>query len=114
MSVRDIARKFSFCGFAAAATVALMVGGGIALSAALDAYSRAEHRYVAENQVARTHIVIGHAKQHARIPPARIEAITGHHLQYAAYIRSGDKGFPLVHPADGSAGMTRRKVPQLP
>lgn len=105
----SIARKFSFWGFGAVLTLVLILGAGIALSAAMNAYSRAEKRYDAENQATLTHIAISGARQQALIVRAQIEAtqangekrvvgavvirraqneisrtLTGHHLQYEA------------------------------
>jgi hypothetical protein len=71
---KSTARKFSLWGFGAILTVVLFVGVGIAVSAAVKAYTRAEQRYDAQNQVALTHIAINRAKQHALITRAQIVA----------------------------------------
>jgi TolA-binding protein len=69
-----IARKFSFWGGLAIVTLVVMVGVGVALSAAVKAYTRAEQRLNAENQVKLTHIAISRAQQQALITRAQIEA----------------------------------------
>jgi hypothetical protein len=67
-------RAVSFWGVAAILTVVLIVGVGIAISAAMEAYSQAEQGYDAENRVV-THIVIHRARQHALITRAQNEMV---------------------------------------
>jgi hypothetical protein len=74
MPLRESASKLSFLGFGAILTVVLIVGVGMGVSAAVNAYSRAEQHYAAENQVALTHIAISRARQHPLITGAQIEA----------------------------------------
>ena len=54
--------------------VALLVAVGIGISAAVLAYSRAEQRADAENEIRLTHIAIRRAQQQARITRAQIAA----------------------------------------
>jgi cytochrome c-type biogenesis protein CcmH/NrfG len=67
-------KAVGFGGFAALLVVVLIVGAGLAVSAALKSYSQAEQRYDAENRVA-THLVIRRAKQHAVITRAQLELV---------------------------------------
>jgi hypothetical protein len=100
MPVRDIARKSSFWCFVAVLTVVLIVGVGVALSAALRAYSGAEQRYYAENQLALTHIAISRGQQHALTRAQRRArgeirvSLTAHHLQYEAIRAQRAVGVP--------------------
>jgi hypothetical protein len=70
----SIARKFVFWAGFAVLGLALLVGVGIAVSATVKAYGRAEQRANAENQVRLTEIAIRRAQQQALITRAQIEA----------------------------------------
>jgi TolA-binding protein len=136
------ARKFSFWGFVAVLTVVLIVAVGVALSAAVRAYSRAEQRYDAENQVALTHIAISRAKQQALITRAQIETtqanaekraveavgirraqneisrtLTSHYLQYEAIeaqkaIATSGRNNTLIYVPSGGNGVPLVQDPQ--
>jgi hypothetical protein len=68
------ATRLVIWGSAATLTIVLLVGLGIGISAAVQAFSRAEQRADAENDVALTRIAINRAKQQALITRAQIEA----------------------------------------
>jgi hypothetical protein len=136
------ARKFSFWGFAAVLTVALIVGVGIALSAAVKAYTRSEQRADAENQVTLTHISIRRAQQDALITRAQIVAtqadadkrfaeavgirraqdeisrtLTGNYLQYEAIqaqkaVATSGRNNTLIYVPSGGNGVPLVQDPQ--
>jgi hypothetical protein len=136
------ARKFSLWGFGAVLTVVLFVGVGIATSAAVKAYTRAERRYDAENQVALTHIAISRAQQQALITRAQIVAtqadadkrfaeavgirraqdeisrtLTGNYLQYEAIqaqkaIATSGRNNTLIYVPSGGNGVPLVQDPQ--
>jgi flagellar basal body-associated protein FliL len=103
MPVRDSsskqARKFSLWGLGVVLTVVLFVGVGMAVSAAVKAYSRAEQRYDAENQVALSHIAISRTLtanylQHEAIRAQKAIAASGRN-NMLIYVPSG-ANVPLV------------------
>jgi hypothetical protein len=136
------ARKFSLWGFGAILTVVLFVGVGMAVSAAVKAYTRAEQRYDAENRVALTHIAIRRAQQDALITRAQIVAtqadadkrfaeavgirraqdeisrtLTGNYLQYEAIqaqkaIATSGRNNTLIYVPSGGNGVPLVQDPQ--
>ncbi len=138
----SIARKLTLWGVAAVASVSLLVGVGIGLSAALKAYGRAEDRADARNNVALTHIAINRARQQAQITHAQIEAtkadaekrfaeavgirraqneiastLTGHYLQYEAIqaqkaVATSGRNNTLIYVPSGSNGVPLFQDPQ--
>jgi hypothetical protein len=138
----SIARKFGFWGLFAALGLVLLVAVGVALSASLKAYSRAEKRADAENQVTLTHIGIRRAKQQALITRAQIEAtqadadkrfaeavgirraqneisstLTGHYLQYEAIqaqkaVATSGRNNTLIYIPSGGNGVPLVQDPQ--
>jgi hypothetical protein len=136
------ARKFSFWSFGATLAVALLVGVGIAVSATVKAYTRAELRADAENQVRLTEIGIRRAQQQALITRAQIEAtvadadkrfaeavgirraqneisrsLTGHYLQYEAIqaqkaVATSGRNNTLIYVPSGGNGVPLVQDPQ--
>ncbi|MEA2435884.1 MAG: hypothetical protein QOF65_440 [Thermoleophilaceae bacterium] len=139
---KSTARKFTFWGLAAVFTVVLIVGVGIALSAAVKAYTRAEQRANAENQVTLTHIAIRRAEQDALITRAQIVAtqadadkrfaeavgirraqdeisrtLTGNYLQYEAIqaqkaVATSGRNNTLIYVPSGGNGVPLVQDPQ--
>jgi TolA-binding protein len=137
-----MARKFSLWGFAAVLSFVLLVAVGVAVSAGVQAYSRAEKRADAENQVRLTHIAINRAKQQALITRAQIEAtqadaekrfaeavgirraqneisqtLTSHYLQYEAIqaqkaVATSGKNNTLIYVPSGGNGVPLVQDPQ--
>ncbi|MEA2424486.1 MAG: hypothetical protein QOH13_896 [Thermoleophilaceae bacterium] len=140
--VASFARKFGFWSFTVVLTLVLIVGVGIALSAGVKAYTRAEQRADAKNQVTLTHIAINRAKQQALITRAQIEAtkadadkrfaeavgikraqneisrtLTGHYLQYEAIqaqkaVATSGRNNTLIYVPSGGNGVPLVQDPQ--
>jgi hypothetical protein len=138
----SIVRKFSFWGSGAILTVVLIVGVGIALSAGVKEYKRAEQRADAENQVKLTAIGIRRAQQQALITRAQIEAtqadadkrfaeavgirraqneisqtLTSHYLQYEAIraqkaVATSGRNNTLIYIPSGGNGVPLVQDPQ--
>jgi hypothetical protein len=136
------ARRFVLWGIAATLTMALLVGVGIGLSAAVKSYGRAEQRADAENRVRLTHIGISRAKQQALITRAQIAAtqanaekrfaeavgirraqneisrtLTGHYLQHEAIqaqkaVATSGRNNTLIYVPSGSNGVPLIQDPQ--
>ncbi|HEY0515902.1 MAG TPA: hypothetical protein VGD00_02170 [Solirubrobacteraceae bacterium] len=139
---RSTAQKLGFWGFATGLILVLVVGVGIALSAAVKAYTRAEQRYDAENRVSLTHIAIRQAEQHAQITRAQIVAtqadadkrfaeavgirraqdeisrtLTGNYLQYEAIqaqkaVATSGRNNTLIYVPSGGNGVPLVQDPQ--
>jgi type II secretory pathway pseudopilin PulG len=139
---KSTASKLGSWGFATVLTVVLIVGVGIALSAVVKAYTRAEQRADAENQVQLTHIAISRAQQQALITRAQIKAtqadadkrvaeavgirraqneisqtLTGHYLQYEAIqaqkaVATSGRNNTLIYIPSGGNGVPLVQDPQ--
>jgi hypothetical protein len=138
-----IARKFVFWGLAAIATTVVIVGVGVALSAGVRSYNRAEQRADARNRVTLTHIGVARAQQQADIARAQIattqadadkrfaeavgirraqneisSTLTSNYLQYEAIqaqksVATSGKNNTLIYVPSGPNGVPLTQDPQL-
>jgi len=137
-----IAKKVVRWGLAAIVTVVVIVGVGIGLSAGVKAYSRAEQRADARNNVTLTHIEVARAQQQADITRAQIAAtqadadkrfaeavgirraqneisstLTGNYLQYEAIqaqkaVATSGRNNTLIYVPSGPNGVPLTQDPQ--